>query len=122
MTRPVLNDFNNLDIYAKSPQPTHSPWGEVQIARQLTPGIWIINTAGHGGIMLSEQREAAMNPTRRRLFYSGNNTSPFHHTPGCYEEDCEWGAVCLQWPTAFNEAMHQAAKELAEYFSTKAPN
>lgn len=32
-------------------EPGYSPWGEIQHCDMLTPGIYSVSTAGHGGIM-----------------------------------------------------------------------
>jgi len=47
-------------IFENAPQPTTSPWGEVQHSSELAPGIWQVMTASHGGIFLSRQRLDAM--------------------------------------------------------------
>jgi len=46
---------------------TSTPWGLSQTARQLTPGIMIYSTAGHGGIHLSPARMAALPRGPHRL-------------------------------------------------------
>ena len=80
--------------YASSPRPVNSPWGRVQTAEELAPGIWTVSTAGHGGIILSAQRDADMPEyLKSAAKYAG---------PRCYEEDCEWALVALAYPEAFN--------------------
>jgi hypothetical protein len=64
-----------MTCFAPSPRPSTSIWGAVQQADQLWPGIWSVMTASHGGIILSDQRQAAMPPA---LLIDG----------GSYEEDC----------------------------------
>lgn len=68
--------------FESTPAPTRSPWGAVQHAEEIAPGIWTAGTAGHGGIKLSRQRNAAMPPYMR---ISG----------GWYEEDSLWARVAL---------------------------
>ncbi|WP_313806632.1 DUF7007 domain-containing protein [Sphingobium sp.] len=63
-------------------QPTMSIWGAIQSADQIAPGIWHVSTPSHGGILLSEQRQAAMPDALRR-------DEPF------YEEDVNWALVYL---------------------------
>jgi hypothetical protein len=68
--------------FAHSPRPTDTCWGGVQSAHEVIPGAWIVETASHGGIVLSEERQAAM-PDALRL-------------PGReYEEDCDWALPVL---------------------------
>ena len=71
-----------MPSFPLSPRPDQSPWGAVQQANQIAPGIWSVTTASHGGLLLSEARSAAM-PDALRL-------------PGdAYEEDCDWSLVYL---------------------------
>ena len=71
-----------MTCFAPSPRPSTSIWGAVQQADQLGPGIWSVMTASHGGIILSDQRQAAMPPA---LLIEG----------GSYEEDCDWALPIL---------------------------
>ncbi len=66
----------------------NSPWGPVQHQRIIAPGITQVSTAGHGGILLSPERQNAMPAALRRLHAS-------------YEEDCEWALVALAFPDEF---------------------
>ncbi len=84
--------------FPQSPRPTTSIWGTVQQADQIAPGIWSVMTASHGGIMLSEPRQAAM-PNALRL------------DGGSYEEDCDWSLPVL----AFADELAQA-KDFSEAF------
>lgn len=80
-----------MQHFANSPRPTESLWGHVQTAEEVIPGIWIVSTASHGGMVLSDERQAAM-PDALRL------DSP------SYEEDCNW---CL--PVLAFEAEYAAS-------------
>lgn len=60
--------------------PTHSPWGHVDSCETIAPGIWCVETAGHGGIVLSEER-AAMIPAE---------AVPFTGSRIEWEEDVDW--------------------------------
>lgn len=77
--------------FALTPEPKSSPYGAIQTARQIAPGLWSVSTASHGGIQVSRQREAAM-PGHLRLSRSW------------YEEDCEWALVALAFPNDFSPA------------------
>ena len=63
--------------YSSSARPLHSMWGKVQHAEQLLPGIWSVGTAGHGGFILSAQRNDAVPAYMRQRGAQ-------------YEEDCDW--------------------------------
>ncbi|MGB3472091.1 MAG: hypothetical protein WBA51_14830 [Erythrobacter sp.] len=68
--------------------PRDSIWGTPQHATQLLPGIWEVRTASHGGIILSDERQAAM-PEALRL----DTVS--------YEEDVDLSLVLLAFETEF---------------------
>ena len=34
-------------------EPMYSPWGNIQTCKILTPGVFEVTTASHGGIMVS---------------------------------------------------------------------
>ena len=77
-----------MTTYAPTAQPTRSPWGAVQSAEQLAPGVWRVSTAGHGGIKLSPARNRAVPGIARAA-------------GGWYEEDCDWAIAALVHPDAF---------------------
>lgn len=68
--------------FPSSPRPTISPWGKIQQADQIAPGIWSVICSDHGGILLSDLRQAAM-PEALKL------------DEPVYEEDCDWALVVL---------------------------
>lgn len=88
-------------------RPRTSPWGGVQTATEIAPGIWQVSTASHGGLKLSRQRNAAM-PVYMR-------------TPGgWYEEDCAWALVAVAFPAAFKAADVTAATDtLRNWFANE---
>lgn len=67
---------------------SHSPWGPIQSATVLAPGIVSVSTAGHGGIWLSPEREAQI-PENVRAIARQYAPSPW------YEEDCDSAIVAL---------------------------
>ncbi|MDP3613702.1 MAG: hypothetical protein Q8R98_17830 [Rubrivivax sp.] len=82
--------------YERTPQPTSSPWGAVDHAKEYAPGIWSVSTSSHGGFRLSDARNAAVPDYWRAA-------------DGWYEEDCMWAVVCAVWPEAFTETWRQQA-------------
>jgi hypothetical protein len=66
----------------------NSPWGYVDRQTIIAPGIRQVSTAGHGGILLSAERQSAMPDALRREHAS-------------YEEDCEWALIALAFPEEF---------------------
>lgn len=69
--------------FSPCPCPRSSPWGAIQDRKQVAPGVWWVSTAGHGGILLSQERWDAM-PERFRDTFAG---------PRAFEEDCDWALV-----------------------------
>lgn len=64
-----------------TPRPTHSPWGHVDNARQIIPGVWKVSTGGHGGVHVSADLQLFIPELHRAR-------------DGWYEEDQEW---CIPW-------------------------
>lgn len=77
--------------FATSPQPRESLWGAIVIAEQVLPGIWRVETPTHGGLVLSDERQAAMPEALR------------HDVPQ-YEEDVLWSLPVLAFETEFANA------------------
>lgn len=53
-----------------------TPWGKAQDVRELASGVWLVDTAGHGGIKLDRTRQRAIPEDARR-------------EGGWYEEDVD---------------------------------
>lgn len=85
--------------FASSPRPTHSIWGSIQMAEEFIPGLWVVTTASHGGIMLSATRQAAM-PEALQLGTAD------------YEEDCDWALPVLAFRDEFEAARPECASWL----------
>lgn len=69
----------------------NSPWGRVQHATILAPGIVSVSTSSHGGIHLDRAHQAAL----VRRFSSAWSEKPCgRFCEPWYEEDCDW---CIPW-------------------------
>lgn len=75
--------------FSATPRPTLCPWGQIDHADQLVPGVWSVGTPGHGGFLLSPERQAAMPEAARRA-------------GAAYEEDAEWSLVALTFADEFS--------------------
>lgn len=75
-----------------------TPWGVSQHAETLGQGIVRHETDGHGGLHLSDARNAEIPAYMRRR-------------DGWYEEDCDWAIVACVHPDGFNAAARKAALE-----------
>lgn len=70
---------------------SRTPWGSAQYAEEVVPGIVSVGTAGHGGVKLSPERNAAI-------------PAPLRNRSGWYEEDCEVSIVGMYHPDAARSA------------------
>lgn len=62
--------------------PTDSPWGEVQICRELCNGMFMVSTASHGGIMVAKEVARTLSLAARKSGFWDNEYL-------CFEEDCD---------------------------------
>jgi len=86
---------------------TRSPWGTVQQQYPLAEGIVRVHTAGHGGLVLSDDRLKAM-PSKFKLNVYGKGRY--------FEEDCEAALVILAFPSDFTAEQYQEALTTAKHF------
>ena len=75
--------FQSPGLYT---QPKNSPWGEVQQCDTLCPGVFLVYTASHGGVMVSKDMDAILSPAARKYALRSNGFL-------CYEEDCDENIV-----------------------------
>lgn len=77
-------DLRRIIFYKESDVPVqtdYSPWGEIQALETLYPGIHLITTPGHGGIMAEWPAYLELSGAARKCGFREN---------GClwFEEDC----------------------------------
>jgi hypothetical protein len=63
-----------------------TPWGAAQTIKTLAPGILLVSTASHGGLMLDS---AALLALPEHLRTAGETYGDWR----CFEEDCVCGLV-----------------------------
>lgn len=85
-----------------------TPWGIATDREVIAPGIEAVETGGHGGIVLSAARQAAM-PSHLRL------EQPF------YEEDEDWALVALAFPEIYRESLMDALARAGVFTSPSVP-
>lgn len=90
-----------------------TPWGPAQIAEEIRPGIGRVSTAGHGGILLSAERRAAL-PFAFVGFATGNND--------WYEEDEDVTAVYLAFAPEFDDYTTALAVRYLELAAKYSPD
>jgi hypothetical protein len=66
-----------------------TPWGKANNVDEIRPGIWRVDTPGHGGYKLSRSRNAQVPESHRK-------------PGGWYEEDCDWSIPLLVFASEFN--------------------
>ena len=67
-------------------QPKNSPWGAVDYCDTLCPGVFLVSTAGHGGVMVAKDMEVMLSPAARKCGLRQNGFL-------CFEEDCDEAVV-----------------------------
>jgi hypothetical protein len=82
--KPAASNFAGQSIAVVDPQPLHTipagrlaHWGAPDTTREIIPGVVWVTSPSHGGIVLSDERNAAMPDYMRRA-------------DAVYEEDCNW--------------------------------
>lgn len=78
-----------------------SPWGKIDICREIAPGIYRVSTPSHGGFKLDAKHNRQM-------------PAAFRQAGGWYEEDCLWSFVPLIFPQHFDEKTRKAADQTAK--------
>lgn len=86
-----------------------SPWGVIDWAREIAPGIVSVSTASHGGFYVSRERLATMPEALARVptYVERSAGVKIVTVAGdgfggrWYEEDCDAALVALAWPEAF---------------------
>lgn len=67
-------------------QPNFSPWGEIDWSETMIPGIEMVATPSHGGIMVSREASVLLSPAARKCgFWAGGYL--------CFEEDADENIV-----------------------------
>ena len=96
-------DFPSPGLFSP---PKNSPWGEVDYCDYLCPGVFLVSTAGHGGVMVAKDMEVILSPTARKC---GQRHNGFL----CYEEDCDEAVV-------FRELLDKKLWEIPDRIKDKA--
>jgi len=63
-------------------RPEKSPWGEVQHCETLCPGVFMVDTASHGGTMIAKDISAMLSPAARKCGFKQGDYL-------CFEEDSQ---------------------------------
>lgn len=105
---------HTVDLAQLSP-PFPTPWGPATLATVYAPGLTFYETAGHGGFHVAQDLLASMpEPYRSHPTYCGQ--------AGWYEEDCDWAAVALSFPSLFTPQALDSARAIWTWLqSRKAP-
>ena len=83
-----------------------SPWGNIQNAADIAPGIVEVSTSSHGGIKVSNELWQKMPEYTRQTTYSKG---------GWFEEDCDVCLVVVCFPSLFEKYGNiEQAKQIIE--------
>ncbi len=85
-----------------------TPWGEAQTKRALAPGVYLVTTAGHGGILIGKSRAKEL--LSEQAIKIGMAWGSFL----AYEEDCDVSAVFYEHPEYASWMDVKTSKKLAE--------
>jgi len=92
-----LRALNRRELHSRD----ITPWGVSQGATHYAEGVTFHSTASHGGLHLSEERNAKIDQRLRRRH-------------GWYEEDAEWAIVALSFPKLFTGLERRSADRTAK--------
>lgn len=67
-------------------EPQFSPWGEVQACDTLCPGVFLVSTNSHGGVMISKGAAAFLSLAAKKC---GSQHGGYF----CFEEDTEENVI-----------------------------
>lgn len=101
--------------YDRNHELKHCMWGKVDYCKQVAEGIWFVSTPGHGGYVLSHEREQQFRRIMPKWCSAYSTTREF-------EEDCDWVAVVLAFPECFaNDHVGKAVEWASntDYFPNK---
>jgi hypothetical protein len=73
------------------PAPESTLWGEIQTRTEIHPGVWEIESPGHGGYMVAAQR-------RRLLTLAAQALAEVWSGYLCFEEDLKWAVLFVDVP------------------------
>lgn len=108
-------------------EPTYSPWGEIQWCEKLYPGMYLVETASHGGVMVDREAELCLTSAARKC---GMRDGGYL----CFEEDCCEQVILRElldrkiWkipervkdPETFEKALDQTIQKYhPEYWATR---
>ena len=68
-----------------------TPWGDVQHSHKIADGIEVCYTAGHGGIILSDEKARRLKHLKHINFLESTKY---------WEEDCDWAIPFIFFQTA----------------------
>lgn len=68
--------------------PKRTPWGATQYASKWLPGVYMVGTAGHGGLYIKSKAIKDLIPDYMKAVSTGG-------TGTWYEEDCAWAAAIV---------------------------
>ena len=103
--------------------PKETPWGPWDHAHEVIPGVWRVQTAGHGGYWLTPDRLAEMPLALREGVHGERPWDLDDARAGWFEEDCEANRVHLMFAaTAADRFPPDPTGRIAEWFRREYPH
>lgn len=90
-----------------------TPWGNSQHAYKICEGVYEVDTAGHGGIMIGKR------VAEKLLSEHARAKGEVFGVWLCYEEDCDWAVFAYEQPALYAAARARAGCSLKTPEETK---
>ena len=87
-------------------RPTSCPWGKIQHCERLDTGVYLIQTAGHGGILVHSSIELSKEIRSMKIPVFGTRSSLWR----VFEEDCDAALIILEYRLAGKKNLHENAQ------------
>ncbi len=92
---------------------TSSPWGPPQTVEVIARGIYLVETASHGGFYLDPTRNAEVPDYFKAASFNRQGER------GWYEEDCDWCIPALVFPDEFSAKLGAHTVALARQIACR---
>jgi hypothetical protein len=84
-----------------------SPWGTIQHSTQIAPGLRLVSTASHGGLLLTGKAA-----TRLQISPAALALGSFGGTDYGFEEDIDWAILAWEIPQLWDRLFAHAGADI----------
>lgn len=89
-----------------------TPWGEYERIKKVCPGLWSVDTPGHGGYRATKEALIKANKDKQVAYHATYEDDLF----SWFEEDCEWAFIALMFPEYFKNHIDMAKDTIIMYW------